>query len=51
MKALKIASFLFAALILLGVATGKAAAETDEVKIALQFGIGYLPLALCNTIN
>jgi NitT/TauT family transport system substrate-binding protein len=46
MKALKIASFLFAALILLGGATGKAAAETDEVKIALQFGIGYLPLAV-----
>ncbi|TRZ67208.1 MAG: ABC transporter substrate-binding protein [Rhodocyclaceae bacterium] len=46
MKQFKTASLLFATLILLGGATGKVAAETDEVKIALQFGIGYLPLAV-----
>lgn len=44
MKYFKVVSFLSSALILLGGTIGKAAAETDEVKIAAGFGIGYLPL-------
>src|SRR3546814_13785480 len=39
---------LFAALCVVG-AAGSAQAETDEVVLARQFGIGYLPLTVMNT--
>lgn len=41
---------LFAALCMLG-AAGATHAETDEVTLARQFGIGYLPLTVMNTNN
>ena len=44
MNAFKIASFHLSVLLLLCGATSTTAAETEEVKVAAGYGIGYLPL-------
>lgn len=46
MKIGKLFSLLLAGTLAFGGTVGRASAEVDEVKIALQFGIGYLPLTI-----
>lgn len=46
MKFPRLISLFFAAIVALGGMVGNASAEVREVRIALQFGIGYLPLTV-----
>ena len=46
MKFPRLISLFFAAIVTLGGMAGNASAEVSEVRIALQFGIGYLPLTV-----
>ena len=46
MKSAKLVPLFVAAMLMLGGMASNAAAETGEVRMSLQYGIGYLPLAI-----
>lgn len=51
MRAFKRCLSLFASLILLGATAGSALAEVQQIRVAEQFGIGYLPLQMIRNKN